>query len=369
MAMKFGLFYLFSDFGNIPQDQLFHEVLEEIEYGEELGFDSVWLPEHHFAIYGMLGNPLTLAAAISQRTRRMKIGTAIMVLSFQHPLRIAEDTALVDALSGGRVLLGLGRGYQPPEFHGFGVRQEDSRAMFLESFDILTRALSGEKFTYDGKFWQIEEPTEIFPKPLQKPHPPLYFAAISPSTYDLAAQKGVSLLRSPQFSNLGTVAEAYADYRQKMLEYGHDPDALDQPLSVRTFVAPSDAEAKAETKHVVWFYHLLATLLPGAPGRPVPSSGYENYPRDPALLSQVTVEDVWERGTCFGSPERVTALMKRYMHETGTTSFMTQMRIGGLEHKKVLRSMELFAREVMPALREEEAKLAVGAGEVLASRS
>jgi alkanesulfonate monooxygenase SsuD/methylene tetrahydromethanopterin reductase-like flavin-dependent oxidoreductase (luciferase family) len=185
----------------------------------------------------------------------------------------------------------------------------------------------------------------------------------------MAAQKGVSLLRSPQFSNLGTVAEAYADYRQKMLEYGHDPDALDQPLSVRTFVAPSDAEAKAETKHVVWFYHLLATLLPGAPGRPVPSSGYENYPRDPALLSQVTVEDVWERGTCFGSPERVTALMKRYMHETGTTSFMTQMRIGGLEHKKVLRSMELFAREVMPALREEEAKLAVGAGEVLASRS
>ena len=113
--MKFGLFYLFSDFGNIPQDKVFNEVLEEIEYGEELGFDSVWLPEHHFAVYGMLGNPMTLAAAISQRTRRMKIGTAIMVLPFQHHLRVAEDAALVDALSGGRLLLGLGRGYQPPE--------------------------------------------------------------------------------------------------------------------------------------------------------------------------------------------------------------------------------------------------------------
>jgi alkanesulfonate monooxygenase SsuD/methylene tetrahydromethanopterin reductase-like flavin-dependent oxidoreductase (luciferase family) len=88
---------------------VFNEVLEEIEYGEELGFDSVWLPEHHFAVYGMMGNPMTMAAAISQRTHRMKIGTAIMVLPFQHPLRVAEDAALVDALSGGRLLLGMGR--------------------------------------------------------------------------------------------------------------------------------------------------------------------------------------------------------------------------------------------------------------------
>ena len=144
--MKFSLFYLFSDFGAIDQGQVFEEVLEEIEYGEELGFDSVWLPEHHFAVYGMLGNPMTMAAAISQRTHRMKIGTAIMVLPFQHPLRVAEDAALVDALSGGRLLLGLGRGYQPPEFHGFGVSQGSSREMFVESFKIFKRALRGQKF-------------------------------------------------------------------------------------------------------------------------------------------------------------------------------------------------------------------------------
>jgi alkanesulfonate monooxygenase SsuD/methylene tetrahydromethanopterin reductase-like flavin-dependent oxidoreductase (luciferase family) len=88
--MKFGLFYLFSDFGKIAQDRLLHEVLEEITYAEELGFESVWLPEHHFAIYGMLGNPLIFAASVAARTRRMKIGTAIMVVPFQHPLRLAE---------------------------------------------------------------------------------------------------------------------------------------------------------------------------------------------------------------------------------------------------------------------------------------
>ena len=122
-------------------------------------------------------------------------------------------------------------------------------------------------------------------------------------------------------------------------------------------MAPTDEEAKEATSHVVWFYHLLATLLPGAPGRPAPPSGYENYPRDPSVLSQVTADDVWERGTCFGSPKRVVDQMKRYMHQAGATSFMLQMRIGGLEHDKVMRSMELFAKEVMPALREEEAKV------------
>ena len=158
--MKFGLFYLFSDFGNVAQDRLLYEVLEEITYAEELGFESVWLPEHHFAIYGMLGNPLIFAASVAERTRRMKIGTAIMVVPFQHPLRLAEDAAMVDALSGGRLLLGLGRGYQPPEFTGFGLDQSTSREMFAEGFEIVRRALSGEKFTHQGKFWTFRDPVE-----------------------------------------------------------------------------------------------------------------------------------------------------------------------------------------------------------------
>jgi alkanesulfonate monooxygenase SsuD/methylene tetrahydromethanopterin reductase-like flavin-dependent oxidoreductase (luciferase family) len=278
-------------------------------------------------------------------------------MPFQHPLRLAEDAALVDVLSNGRLLLGLGRGYQPPEFHGFGVPQHASRAMFLEGMDILLRALKGEKFTYDGKFWKIQEPTEIFPKPVQKPHPPIYWAAISPATSEIAARQGISLLRSPQFSDLDSVAQTYDSYKAKLREHGYDPDKMDQPLSVRTFVAPTDEEAKAEAHHVVWFYHLLATLLPGAPGRPKPA-GYEHYPRQPEELSKVTVDDVWERGTCFGSPERVTELMRMYMRRTGTTHWMAQMRIGGLEHAKVMRSMELFAKHVMPALKEEEAQSA-----------
>ncbi|MDP6344723.1 MAG: LLM class flavin-dependent oxidoreductase [Alphaproteobacteria bacterium] len=359
--MKFGLFYLFSDFGDITQQQLFSDVLEEIEHGEELGFESVWLPEHHFAIYGMLGNPLLLAAAVAQRTQRMKIGTAVVVLPFQHPLRVAEDAAMVDALSGGRLLLGVGRGYQPPEFHGFGVPQDESSAMFMESMEIITRALSGEKFAYDGDFWKIEEAIEIYPKPLQKPYPPLYVASVSRRSLDVAARFNMSLLRAPQFSNLNAVAEAFDEYTGLLREYGHDPASLDQPVSIRVHVAPTDEEAKGETEHALWFYRLLGTLVPGAPGREEVPKGYEKYPLDPDALAKLTLEDVWERGTAFGSPERVTEILKMYMHKLGARNFIIQMRIGGLEHDKVIRSMDLFASEVMPALREEEGRLTAAA--------
>jgi len=355
--MKFGLFYLFSDFGNIPQRQLFDEVLEEIAFGEELGFDSVWLPEHHFSVYAMLGNPLVFASAVAQRTRRMRIGTAVVLLPFQHPLRFAEDAALVDVLSNGRLMLGVGRGYQPIEFRGFGVNQAESSAMFQEGFEVLKRALSGETFAHRGKYWSFEDPVQVYPQPIQKPHPPLYLASISPRSLDVAARLGVSLLRAPQFSDLDSVATAFTDYTAKLRQHGHDPDRLDQPLSIRAYVAPTDAEARGETKHALWFYHLLGTLVPGAPGRGGPVAGYENYQLDPKKLASLTLEDVWERGTAFGSPERVTEMLKQYMRRLGTRHFIIQMRTGGLEHKKILRSMELFAKHVMPAIRAEEARL------------
>lgn len=355
--MKFGLFYLFSDFGNISQQQLLGEVMEEIETGEAMGFDSVWLPEHHFAVYGMLGNPLLLAAAVAQRTKTMKIGTAIAILPFQHPLRLAEDAAMVDALSGGRLLLGVGRGYQPPEFHGFGLDQGDSSEMFEESLEIITRALSGEKFAHEGEFWQFKEPLEIYPKALQKPYPPLYVASVSRRSLDVAARYNMALLRAPQFSNLDAVAKAYDEYVELGRGYGRDMTVLDQPVSLRVHVAPTDEEAKAETEHALWFYHLLATLVPGAPGREAVPKGYEKYPLDPKSLANLTLEDVWERGTVFGSPERVIEIMKNYMDKLGARNFIIQMRIGGLEHEKVQRSLKLFSEEVMPALQAEEARL------------
>lgn len=359
--MKIGLFYLFSEFGNVPQDRIFREVLEEIDYGEELGFDSVWLPEHHFSVYGTLGNPLTLAAAIAQRTKRMLIGTAVMVLPFQHPLRVAEDAALVDALSGGRLLLGVGRGYQVPEFDVFGVPQGSSRDMFTESLDIIKLAFTADDFSYDGKFWKVRNAT-VFPKPIQKPHPPIYWAGISPATYELAGRLGYNILRGPNFTSISAVEQAFAVYTESLRKHGHDPDKMDLPFSLKVYVAPTDEEARAEIHHAVWFYRTLSKLLPGAPGRPTPA-GYEQYPRDPSFLANLTADQLWNAGvdagsgTVFGSPERVIEQLRFYMSRTRINHWMLWFKVGGLEHGKVLRSMELFTRHVMPALREAGAKV------------
>ena len=196
---------------------------------------------------------------------------------------------------------------------------------------------------------------------MQTPHPPLYVASVSRRSLDVAARFSMSLLRAPQFSNLDAVAEAFDEYTGLLREYGHDPAALDQPVSLRVQVAPTDEDAKAETEHALWFYHLLATLVPGAPGREEVPKGYEKYPINPGALANLTLEDVWDRGTAFGSPERVTEILKMYMHKLGVEHFIIQMRVGGLEHDKVMRSMDLFAKEVMPALRAEEARLVAAA--------
>ncbi|MFQ5874153.1 MAG: LLM class flavin-dependent oxidoreductase, partial [Dehalococcoidia bacterium] len=250
--MKFGLMYLFSDFGHIPQERVFQEFLEEMEYAEELGFDSIWIPEHHFSVYGMLGDTLTLAAAIAQRTKRIKIGTAVVLLPFNHPARVAEQAALVDVLSGGRLLLGVGRAYQPSEFEGFGVSPADSRAMFLESQEILQKVFTEENVTYEGRFWRLNNVT-LFPKPVQKPHPPIYWAAVSPATYELAGRMGYSILRAPRFTRLDLVEEQWQVYCQAIRAGGGDPGQMDQPMLMQTYVAESEEEAvRYAEPHAMW---------------------------------------------------------------------------------------------------------------------
>ena len=349
--MKVGLMFLFSDLGRLPQDQVFNEVVEEISYAEELGFDSVWLPEHHFATPGLLGNPITLTAAISQRTRRIKLGIGAIVLPFHHPLRLAEDTALLDVLSAGRLLLGAGRGWQVPEFQAFQVPQSDSRAMFLESLEIVRQAWTQDRFSYDGEFWKFED-VSVFPKPVQKPHPPLYWTVVTPGSYELAGSLGYPIIRSLNFVALNTVQTGTELYAAQLNRAGKTLDDVDMPLTVQVYVAPTDEEAQREAvPNVQWFYRHLAGFLPGAPGRPRPERGYEQYPDAPEAVAGAAAENPWEWGACYGSPETVLASMQAYSRQTFTNHWLAWMRIGKIEHHKVMHSMELFAKSVMPELK------------------
>ena len=359
--MKIGLMFLFSDLGNLPQEQVFSELLEEIDYAEELGFDSVWVPEHHYATPGIIGNPLLLATAISQRTSRINIGTAAVVLPFQHPLRVAEDAALIDVLSDGRFMLGVGRGWQVPEFQAFQVDQTASRSMFMESVEIIKKAWTEDKFSHDGEFWSFED-VSVFPRPVQKPHPPLYWTVVTPGSYERAGSMGFPIIRSLNFVSIDTVEAGTKLYEEQLRKDGKRLSDIDLPLTVKIHVAETDEEAVRDAApNAQWFFDALSQFLPGAPGRPRPSSGYEEYPAAPEKVADQAAADPWSWGACYGSPETVLKSMLAYSDRVFTNHWVTWMRIGELPHEKVMRSMELFAKEVMPGLKAQGQALPVAA--------
>jgi alkanesulfonate monooxygenase SsuD/methylene tetrahydromethanopterin reductase-like flavin-dependent oxidoreductase (luciferase family) len=170
---KFGVFSLsqFPDLAKVVES--FDNDLGFFELAEQLGYDKVWIAEHLFSTYGLVTSTQVYAAAIAQRTKKIRIGMAVCAIPFNHPLRTASDFALVDILSHGRLDFGVGRAYQPHEFVGLGVPMDQSREMLAEGLDIVLKSWTQEKIAYRGKFWTIPEPVELLPKPVQKPHPPV----------------------------------------------------------------------------------------------------------------------------------------------------------------------------------------------------
>src|SRR5437879_3386757 len=173
--------------------EIYTRGLEIAQAAEALGFGNVWLAEHPSSTYGYLCRPTQLATYIAAKTKRIRVGTAVIVVPLHHPLVIAEEIATLDLLAGGRVDVGLGRGYQPYEFERFGLELESGRARWEESIDILLKALSGTPFSYDGKFFKIPE-TMVFPQPLQQPRPPIWITAQSPESVEAAVRRGFNLL-------------------------------------------------------------------------------------------------------------------------------------------------------------------------------
>src|SRR6266571_8785035 len=194
--MRFSIQNLLSLRDGQSHAHVYANTLDECRFAEELGFHTVWLAEHHFSVYGIAPSLPVLAAAVARETRRVRIGTAVVIAPFAHPVRIAEEWAMVDILSNGRLEFGLGRGYQPKEFRGLGISMDKTREKFDESYEIIRRAWTRERMSFDGEFFKVPE-VRVLPKPVQKPHPPLWTAAVSPDTYKLAARSGLRILTAP----------------------------------------------------------------------------------------------------------------------------------------------------------------------------
>jgi len=240
--MKFGVLQFFSWSRRIPLETVYERAFDRIAIMDEGGFDAVWLAEHHFNTYSICPSPLLMATHVAAKTKNLRIGTGVTLAAFYHPLRLAEEVAMLDVLSGGRVNWGSGRGFDPSEFRAFDVPVEESADRFRECVEIVLASFREDRVTYSGKFWQVED-VEILPKPMQKPHPPVWLAATSPDSVKRAAAGGYSILMDPHapHADIGAKRRLYAE---ALKEHGYSEAGRDIPMARLLAIAPTAREAE-----------------------------------------------------------------------------------------------------------------------------
>ena len=226
----------------MPLPNVYQRALERIEIMDRGGYEAVWLAEHHFQTFSVCPSIHMMATMVAARTQRLRIGTAVSLAAFYHPLRLAEEIALLDVLSGGRVNWGAGRGFHRQEFEVFGVPPEESAARFREAVDIVLAAWKSERLTFSGRFHHFEN-VEVLPRPLQQPHPPVWLAASSDDSIERAARDGFAILMDPH-STHQEIARKVALYRDHLTRAGHDPASREVPTA--RLVAIAETAARAE---------------------------------------------------------------------------------------------------------------------------
>ncbi|HXP30411.1 MAG TPA: LLM class flavin-dependent oxidoreductase [Stellaceae bacterium] len=314
--------------------EFYAETIAMAEAAERLGYDTVFLAEHHFHEYGVIPDPAVMLAALAQRTRRIRLGTAISNLVFRHPATVAESYAMVDVLSGGRLVLGVGSGYLKHEFAGFQIPPEEKRQRFDEALGLVRRLLAGERVSHAGQFFKLEE-VALNLRPLQQPTPPIYIAILSKEGAYFIGRQGSRLQTVPYASltSLAQVAELEAEYRRGLAEGGHVGMDDDVVHMFHCHVAETDAAARR-----------------GA------AEAFELYVETRLYAYKRRYDDVLASGLgLFGSVETVAETLVA-LHGMGVRHVSLLQNFGNLAHERMLRSMRLFAEEVMPRVRRRIAK-------------
>jgi luciferase family oxidoreductase group 1 len=339
--INFGTFLLMQSPSAQSSQEVYARGIEQAQAAEALGFRNMWLAEHHFSTYGYVGRPVQLATYIAAKTTRLRVGTAVIVVPLHHPLIIAEEIAMLDVLADGRVDIGLGRGYQPYEFTRLGLELDNARARWEESVDIILEAFGGKPFSYNGKQFNIPE-TTIFPQPVQKPHPPIWVTAQSPESVEATVRRGFNLLTG----GFGVPIERMAEFRQHfdyLMAEVKPPCVPEVGVQRAVYVTDTVADAREAAEQARWNMRVTLSLrnqyerVDNGRAVPIPS------PNEP------DTEDLLERFLVIGNPDTVIRQIARLKQMVGISHFNCSFWFGDIDQPRVLKSMELFAREVMPA--------------------
>jgi alkanesulfonate monooxygenase SsuD/methylene tetrahydromethanopterin reductase-like flavin-dependent oxidoreductase (luciferase family) len=315
-------------------------------YAESLGFESVWPVEQHFnSELSISPAPLLTLSAIAERTQNLRLGIAIMLLSLSHPVRVAEEIATLDVISNGRVEFGVGRGSIPSHFTGYGLQQSESRERMLESLDLILHAWKSDRFSFQGRFWTVEN-SAIVPKPVQQPHPPVRVAANSPDTFEWAGRNKYPIFVASQVNPFRKINELLPIYRQARIAAGHkEQSADDVTLLGPLYVAEDPAQLRRELEPSIQrFLQSISSIYASA--GPMPEGRIKEVLE---RVRQMTYEKVCEVMAIFETPDVCVERLKQYQKDFGMGRVICWFNPGGMvAHEHVMRSMELFAKKVMP---------------------
>lgn len=351
--LKFGLCYIPDHHPDVqePFEVFYEQMLEQVEHADALGFDSAWFAEHRLAGYGY-PSPAIFCVAAAQRTRRIRLGPAIALLPLQHPIRTAEDYALVDLLSHGRLNFGMGRGLFGHDFDISNVPMHESQERFREAWEIIRRAWTEDYFTYDGRWTKISGHT-LEPKPVQKPHPPVYTALVrTPETYRWAGANGYHALTAPFLLDPAEQQANLAIYREALAAAGHDPADFEVVGTYHLYIGDTPNEIEAIGVTAIRNY---LTFVRTVDPKERDARAYANYRQVGGIYQQGDPEGAARdfqhliaNRAVIGTPEECARRIERLAADFGLTHLIFEVFFGGMPHERVLRTLERFAREVMP---------------------
>ncbi|MGQ0793073.1 MAG: LLM class flavin-dependent oxidoreductase [Deltaproteobacteria bacterium] len=318
--------------------QIYSDTLDEVKLAEDVGFTSAWLSEHHFLPDGYCPSVLAAAAAMAARTTRIQIGTAAMILPLHNPVRVAEDAAVVDNISNGRFLLGVAVGYRKEEFEGFGLSIKHRPSLIEEGIDVLLKSWGEGSFSYHGKRFNFDN-INVTPKPVQKPHIPIYIGAFEEPAIRRAGRLGYPLLIGPGRTTQ-MIRDTIAVFNDAARGAGKNPEAVQHILLRETYIAPDRKKAKEEAgRYIISMYKFYLGL-----GVKVFIRGKQVTREDDPLF-----EFLPEDRFIIGDPQDCIGEVQKYK-ELGISYIACRMVFPQASHRTISDCIRLFGEEVIPAV-------------------
>lgn len=337
--MDFGIFTMFSTREGSTQAEVFTEWFDLVQVAEDAGIDTFWLGESHFRPKrAVLASPLIGASGVAARTKRIRVGLAVQVLPLANPLRVAEEAAMVDHISEGRLVFGVGRSSFIEPYQGYGVDYEESRALFFESLEVIQKAWGDAPLSHEGEYFKFHD-VDVVPKPYQKPHPPIRVAVESRETFRLIGRLGLPIFMRHQM-DIPELQELLAQYREERHAAGFD-GPNDVILQIAAYVAETAEKARSEPEASTMRQR---RLLREALGRTGDREAFERLSR----LYGGTYEEVLPR-LAYGTPEAVADRIAEYRETLGITGVSFDVNPGGqIPYDRVVNSIRLLTEQVIP---------------------